>query len=31
MTVHYNGYVEASMHGYIKGSMGPSIKVRYNG
>jgi hypothetical protein len=31
MTVHYIGYVEASMQGYSKGSLGPSITVHYNG
>jgi hypothetical protein len=31
MTVHYNGYVEASVQGYSNGSVGTSIAVHYNG
>jgi hypothetical protein len=31
ITVHFIGYVEASMQGYSKGSLGPSIMGYYNG
>jgi hypothetical protein len=31
ISVHYNGYLEASMQGYNKGSVGRSIPVHYNG
>jgi hypothetical protein len=31
ITVHFNGYVEASMQGYNKGSVGPFMMVHYNG
>jgi hypothetical protein len=30
-TVHYNGYVEASMHGYNNCTVGPLKTVHYNG
>jgi hypothetical protein len=29
MTVHYNGYLEASMQGYNKGSVGPFMTIHY--
>jgi hypothetical protein len=29
ITVHFIGYVEASMQGYNKSSVGPSITVNY--
>jgi hypothetical protein len=31
MTIHYNGYVDASMEGYSKGNLGTFISVHYNG
>jgi hypothetical protein len=31
ITVHYDGYGEASMQGNINGSEGPFITVQYNG
>jgi hypothetical protein len=31
ITVHYNGYVEASILGYSKRNMGPFILVQHNG
>jgi hypothetical protein len=31
ITVHYNGYVEASMQGYSNSSVGPFMTVQYNG
>jgi hypothetical protein len=30
-TVHYKGYVEASMQGYSKGTLGAFIPAQYNG
>jgi hypothetical protein len=30
LRVHYKGIVEASMQGYMKGSVGPLIPVDYN-
>jgi hypothetical protein len=31
MSVHYNGYVEASSQGYIMGTKGHLMTVHYNG
>jgi hypothetical protein len=31
ITVHYNGYIEASMQGYSRGTEEPSLTVHYNG
>jgi hypothetical protein len=31
ITVHFNGYVEASMQGHSKGSVGPFLTEHYKG